>query len=85
LLYVIIARRGNHYSSRQKPPIHENMSIDNLNAYRAARLWLERDGDGAIPKLRLAVAEAKAEGDLDSADRLLQIITAIEELQRWGG
>jgi hypothetical protein len=35
--------------------------------------------------LRLAVAEAKAEGDLDSADHLLQVITAIEELRGWGG
>jgi hypothetical protein len=61
------------------------MSIENADVYRDARLWLDRDGDGAIPALRLAVARAKAEGDLDRADRLLQIITAIEELQRWGG
>jgi hypothetical protein len=61
------------------------MSIETLDVYREARLWFDRDGDAAIPALRLAVAEARAEGDLDRADRLLQIITAIEALRRSGG
>jgi hypothetical protein len=49
---------------------------------REAKLWLDRHGAKAVPIARGVVAIMQAEGDAIEADRWLQLIAAVEELQR---
>jgi hypothetical protein len=53
-----------------------------LGIIHSANLWLELHGERAIAEARSLAAEMRAKGDVDGADTWLQIIVAIEELQR---
>jgi len=54
----------------------------NLDTHNSAQLFLELHGDEAVPEARKMVASMRERGDTDGADIWLQIIIAIEELQR---
>jgi hypothetical protein len=58
------------------------MGVEDLDAYREAKLWFDRRGEQALLALRIAAAEARADGDLDATDRWLRIIAALEDLLR---
>jgi len=53
-----------------------------LGIIHSASLWLELHGENAIAEARIMAAEMRAKGDRNGADTWLQIIVAIEELQR---
>jgi hypothetical protein len=57
------------------------MVVSDPDIHRAARLHLERHVDKAVTKAR-GMVRNKARGDNASADIWLQIIVAIEVLQR---
>jgi hypothetical protein len=53
-----------------------------LGIIHSASLWLELHCENAIAEARIMAAEMRAKGNVDGADTWLQIIVAIDELQR---
>lgn len=58
------------------------MVVSDPDIHRAARSHLERHGDEAVAKARNMVRNLKEGGDNEAADTWLQIVVAIEVLQR---
>lgn len=58
------------------------MTEPDLEIFRSANLFVELHGDEAIAKARDMVRAMRERADADGADRWLQIIMAIERMQR---
>jgi hypothetical protein len=58
------------------------MGSDPIATRQSASLWLDLHGERAIAEARQMVLAMRAKGDLDGADKWLQIIVALEQMQR---
>jgi hypothetical protein len=58
------------------------MSVSDLDIFRAANMYVEWHGDGAVAKAREMVRTLKERGDEDGADTWLRIIVAIETMRQ---
>ena len=56
------------------------MPISDFDIQRLAHLFIQLDGEQAIPRARKMVEEMRRKGDEESADKWLRIIVAIGEL-----
>jgi len=56
------------------------VSLSEFDIQRLAHLFIQLDGEQAMPKARKMVEETRRRGDHDGADRWLRIIVAIGEL-----
>jgi hypothetical protein len=57
-----------------------SMPVSNVAIHRAARLWLQQNGDDALARAREMVDAMRRKGDSDGADTWLRIIVAIGTL-----